>query len=84
MVLETGNSVTPDVMILALPSLPDSHFLGVALDCGLHFHLLSGSTTAVIYLVRAKELAQAKLTEAIATQKIVEEEKKSAEALAQS
>jgi hypothetical protein len=81
--LEKGNSVTPDTAFLALPSLPDLHFLGVALDCGLRFDLLFGSPTAVIYLVRAKELAQAKLTEAIATQQIVEESKKRAEALAQ-
>jgi hypothetical protein len=48
----------------AFSSTPDLFFLGLAEDCGLSLGGVASSPTAVLSVIRARELAQAKLAEA--------------------
>jgi hypothetical protein len=49
---------------IALSAFPDLHFMGIAQDCGLVLGNPSMSSVAVLSVIRAREVAQAKLTEA--------------------
>jgi hypothetical protein len=56
----------PSQATLSLPSLSDSHFLGVAAGSLIVLDSSFGSSRNMISLIRAKEVAQALLAEAIA------------------
>ncbi|KAM0831559.1 hypothetical protein ACQ4PT_065458 [Festuca glaucescens] len=62
---------TPLASFLAFPSLPDSHFLGVAHDSSIIFDSSFGAPIEHLSLIRAKEVAQSLLAEAIAKEKNV-------------
>jgi hypothetical protein len=49
---------------IALSAFPDLHFMGIAQDCGLVLGNSSMSSAAVLSVIRAREVAQAKLTKA--------------------
>jgi hypothetical protein len=49
---------------IALSAFPDLHFMGIAQDCGLVLGNSSLSSADVLFVIRAREAAQAKLTEA--------------------
>jgi hypothetical protein len=55
----------PDLDYITLSAFPDLHFMGLADDCGLVLGNSSMSSTAVLLVVRSREVAQAKLVEAI-------------------
>jgi hypothetical protein len=55
---------SPASTYIALSAFPDLHFMGLAQDCGLVLGNASLSSAAVLSVVRAREVAQAKLTEA--------------------
>jgi hypothetical protein len=59
----TSNS--PDPAYIALSSFPDLHFMGLAGDCGIVLGNSSLSSAAALSVVRSREVAQAKLVEAI-------------------
>jgi hypothetical protein len=50
---------------LSLSASPDLHFLGVADDCGIVLGTHSSSASEMLSLIRAKEVCQAKIAEAI-------------------
>jgi hypothetical protein len=73
-VAKSGMSPPPNSQFLAFSSTPDLHFMGVVGDCGLVLgdgHS-SSSPSTLLSVIRAKEIAQAKLVEAIevATQQV--------------
>jgi hypothetical protein len=55
---------SPTSAYIALSAFPDLHFMGLANDCGLVLGNSSLSSAAVLSVVRAREVAQAKLVEA--------------------
>jgi hypothetical protein len=55
---------SPASTYIALSAFPDLNFMGLAQDCGLVLGNSSLSSAAVLSVVRAREVAQAKLTEA--------------------
>jgi hypothetical protein len=55
---------SPASAYIALSVFPDLHFMGIAQDCGLVLGNSSLSSAAVLSVIRAREAAQAKLTEA--------------------
>jgi hypothetical protein len=55
---------SPASTYIALSAFPDLHFMGLANDCGLVLGNSSLSSAAVLSVVRAREVAQAKLVEA--------------------
>jgi hypothetical protein len=57
--------MTPSKAFVSFPAFSDAHFLEVASDSSLVFDSAFGSPRQVISLVRAKEIAQALLAEAI-------------------
>ncbi|KAK1607663.1 hypothetical protein QYE76_031336 [Lolium multiflorum] len=59
---------------LVLPSVSNSHLWGVARDAGLGLDVSTSSPSSLLSLIRAKELAQARLTEAALIAKLKEEE----------
>jgi hypothetical protein len=59
----TSNS--PDPAYIALSAFPDLHFMGLAGDCGIVLGNSSMSAVAALSVVRSREVAQAKLVEAI-------------------
>ena len=69
-----------DSNFLAFPSLPDSHFLGMLNDSSLRVDPLVGSSRSLISLVRAKEIAQVKIAEALTKQKEAQSKQKEAAA----
>jgi hypothetical protein len=66
---KSGMSSPPLSQFLAFSSTPDMHFMGVVGDCGMSlgdgFSSPSPSPSAFLSMIRAKEVAQAKLAEAI-------------------
>jgi hypothetical protein len=60
-------SSPPNVQFLAFSFMPDLHFMGVVDDCGLVLGdgFSSPSPSAFLSVIRAKEIAQAKIAEAI-------------------
>jgi hypothetical protein len=58
---------------LVLPSVSDSHLWGVARDAGLGLDASGGALSPLLSLIRAKELAQARQSEAAAKAKSKEE-----------
>jgi hypothetical protein len=73
---DQGTPSAPSVpdSFLVLPSVSDTHLWGVARDAGLGLDPSAGSLSPLLSLVRAKELAQARITEAIVKAKLKEEE----------
>jgi hypothetical protein len=63
--LKNAPGMTPSEAFVSFPAFSDEHFLGVASDSSLVFDSSFGSPRQVISLVRAKEVAQALLAEAI-------------------
>jgi hypothetical protein len=59
----TSNS--PDPAYIVLSTFPDLHFMGLAGDCGIVLGNSSMSAVAALSVVRSREVAQAKLVEAI-------------------
>jgi hypothetical protein len=55
---------SPASAYIALSTFPDLHFMGLANDCGLVLGNSSLSSAVVLSVVRAREVAQAKLIEA--------------------
>jgi hypothetical protein len=70
----TPTAPSPIDPFLVLPSVSDAHLWGVARDAGLGLDSSAGSLSPLLSLVRAKELAQAQLTEASVKAKLKEEE----------
>ena len=67
---DPGNSSSLPAGFVVLDSIPDSHLLSVAKDICVDFSLASGSSpSSLLSLVRAKEIAQAKLAEAMLRKK---------------
>jgi hypothetical protein len=66
---KSGMSPPPKSQFLAFSSMPDLHFMGVVGDCGLVLGdgFSSPSPSTLLSVIRAKEIAQAKLAEAIET-----------------
>jgi hypothetical protein len=64
---KSGMSSPPNVQFLAFSFMPDLHFMGVVDDCGLVLGdgFSSPSPSAFLSVIRAKEIAQAKIAEAI-------------------
>jgi hypothetical protein len=64
---KSGMSPPPISQLLAFSSMLDLHFMGVAGDCGLVLGegFSSPSPSSLLSVIRAKEIAQAKLAEAI-------------------
>jgi hypothetical protein len=64
---KSGMSSPPISQFLAFSSTPNMHFMGVVGDCGLSLGdgFSSPSPSALLSVIRAKEVAQAKLAEAI-------------------
>jgi hypothetical protein len=60
----TGTSSPIKSKFTAFSSTPDLFFLGLAEDCGLSLGDAASSPTAVLSVIRARELAQAKFAEA--------------------
>jgi hypothetical protein len=58
-------STPPNAQFIAFSSTPDLVFMGIAEDCGIMLRDSGCSPGELISLVRAKEIAQAKLAEAI-------------------
>jgi hypothetical protein len=58
-------STPPNAQFIAFSSTPDLVFLGIVEDCGIMLRDSGSSPADLISLVRAKEIAQAKLAEAI-------------------
>jgi hypothetical protein len=56
---------SPDPKYTALSEFPDLHFMGLVDDCGLVLGNSSLSPVEVLSVVRSREIAQAKLVEAI-------------------
>jgi hypothetical protein len=63
--LKNATGTIPSEAFVSFPAFSDDHFLGVAADSSLVFDSSFGSPHQVISLVRAKEVAQALLAEAI-------------------
>lgn len=59
---DLGKSVPPSSDFLVLDAMPDDLLLQVASDVGLALDSHYGSPSELLSLIRAKELAQAKLT----------------------
>jgi hypothetical protein len=64
--MKNASGMTPSEAFVSFPAFSDAHFLEVASDSSLVFDSAFGSPRQVISLVRAKEIAQALLAEAIA------------------
>jgi hypothetical protein len=64
---KSGMNPPPNSQFLAFSSTPDLHFMGVVGDCGLVLGdgFSSPSPSTLLSVIRAKEIAQAKLAEAI-------------------
>jgi hypothetical protein len=64
---KSGMSPPPNSQFLAFSTTPDLHFMGVVGDCGLALGegFSSSSPSTLLFVIRAKEIAQAKLAEAI-------------------
>jgi hypothetical protein len=58
-------SNSPALAYIALSAFPDLHLMGLADDCGLVLGNSSLSSVVVLSVVRSREVAQAKLVEAI-------------------
>jgi hypothetical protein len=56
---------SPLAPFLSLSASPDLHFLGVADDCGIALGTHSSSASEMLALIRAKEVCQAKIAEAL-------------------
>jgi hypothetical protein len=56
---------SPLAPFLSLSASPDLHFLGVADDCGIVLGTHSSSASKMLSLIRAKEVCQAKIAEAL-------------------
>jgi hypothetical protein len=56
---------SPLAPFLSLSASPDMHFLGVADDCGIVLGNHSSSASEMMTLIRAKEVCQAKIAEAL-------------------
>jgi hypothetical protein len=56
---------SPLAPFLSLSASPDLHFLGVADDCGIVLGTHSSSVSEMLSLIRAKEVCQAKIAEAL-------------------
>jgi hypothetical protein len=63
--LKNATGTIPSEAFVSFPAFSDEHLLGVAADSSLVFDSSFGSPQQVISLVRAKEVAQALLAEAI-------------------
>jgi hypothetical protein len=63
--MKNAPGMTPSEAFVSFPAFLDAHFLGVPSDSSLVFDSSFGSPKQVISLVRAKEVAQALLAEAI-------------------
>jgi hypothetical protein len=63
--LKNALGMTPSEAFVSFPAFSDAHFLGVVSDSLLVFDSSFGSPKQVISLVRAKEIAQALLDEAV-------------------
>jgi hypothetical protein len=63
--MKNASGMTPSEAFISFPAFSDAHFLEVASDSSLVFYSAFGSPRQVISLVRAKEIAQALLAEAI-------------------
>ncbi|KAK1620260.1 hypothetical protein QYE76_025777 [Lolium multiflorum] len=70
----TPSATEPTDPFLVLPSVSDSHLWGVARDAGLGLDVTGSSPSSLLSLIRAKELAQARLSEAALKAKSKEEE----------
>jgi hypothetical protein len=64
--MKNASGMTPSEAFVSFPAFSDAHFLEVASDSSLVFDSAFGSPWQVLSLVRAKEIAQALLAEAIA------------------
>jgi post-segregation antitoxin (ccd killing protein) len=73
---DQGTPIAPASIdpFLVLPSVSDTHLWGVARDAGLGLDVSASSPSSLLSLIRAKELAQARLTEAALKAKSKEEE----------
>jgi hypothetical protein len=73
---DQGTPIDPSTIdpFLVLPSVSDTHLWGVARDAGLGLDVSAGSLSPLLSLIRAKELAQARLSEASVKAKSKEEE----------
>jgi hypothetical protein len=56
---------SPLAPFLSLSTSPDLHFLGVADDCGIVLGSHSSSVSEMLSIIRAKEVCQAKIVEAL-------------------
>jgi hypothetical protein len=63
--VKNASGMTPSEAFVSFPAFSDAHFLEVVSDSSLVFDSAFGSPRQVISLVRAKEIAQALLAEAI-------------------
>jgi hypothetical protein len=61
--------MSPSKAFVAFPEFDDAHFLGVAADSAVVFDSSFGSPREILSLIRAKEIAQACLAEAIVNAK---------------
>jgi hypothetical protein len=68
--LKNASGMSPSKGFVTFSLLSDAHFLGVASDSSLVFDSSFGSLKQILLLVRAKEIAQALLPEAIRKSKI--------------
>jgi hypothetical protein len=69
-------TTAPLLQFLTFSSLPDLHFLGVAGDCGIALGNHSSSPSAMISVIRAKEVVQAKIVESMGRAAIKEAQDK--------
>jgi hypothetical protein len=68
--MKNATGTPPSKEFVTFPVLSDDHFLGVAADSSLVFDPAFGSPRQILSLVRAKEIAQALLAEAICKAKL--------------
>jgi hypothetical protein len=67
---------TPLAPFLTFSASPDLHFLGIAEDCGIILGSHSSSSYAMLSMIRAKEVCQAKIAEALEWAAIKEAQQK--------
>jgi hypothetical protein len=67
---------TPLAPFLTFSASPDLHFLRVAEDCGIVLGSHSSSSSAMLSMIRAKEVCQAKIAEALERAAIKEAQQK--------